>query len=299
MSRLARFRHVLSGVVATALSFFFVSQSHAAEAVDAQLVLAVDVSLSMSPAELQKQRLGYAAAFTGDRVIEAIAAGKHHRIAVTYFEWSGATLQRIVVPWMVVSTRADAELFASQLAAIPPAGGGQTSISGALEFASGLFRKSPYRSSRKIIDISGDGPNDHGGPVNHARDAAVRRGIVINGLPMMIRPGRPVNHRYEMADLDQYYARCVIGGTGSFMMPVNSWSQFPTVLQRKLVLELTERTSGVWRTEAGSNGLPVVPAAGAVRAPFDCLIGERLWLERPWKPWDHLNVWNPWVWGPH
>ncbi|PSJ63830.1 DUF1194 domain-containing protein [Pseudaminobacter soli (ex Li et al. 2025)] len=298
MSRLARARHVLSGVVAAALSLFFVFQSHAAEAVDVELVLAVDVSLSMSPAELQKQRLGYAAAFTGDRVIEAIAAGKHRRIAVTYFEWSGATMQRVVVPWMVVSSRADAQHFASQLAAIPPAGGERTSISGALEYASGLFRKSPYRAPRKIIDISGDGPNDHGAPVNRARDAAVRRGIVINGLPMMIR-GRSINHRYEMADLDQYYAGCVIGGTGSFMMPVNSWSQFPAVLQRKLVLELRERTSGVWRAEANGEGLPVVPVAAAVRAPVDCMIGERLWLERPWKPWDHLHVWNPWVWGPH
>jgi hypothetical protein len=112
MSRVARGWRRLSGSAAFALSLLLVPQAQAAEQVDIELVLAVDVSLSMSPDELEIQRQGYAAALTHDRVLEAIAAGVHGRIAVTYVEWAGSTSQHIVVPWTAIATRSDAERFA-------------------------------------------------------------------------------------------------------------------------------------------------------------------------------------------
>src|SRR6478609_3347252 len=110
-----------SSVAALALLFCPTSQSAAAEPVDVELVLAVDVSLSMSPAELEIQRHGYAAALTHDNVLQAIADGAYGKVAVTYVEWAGATTQVVVVPWTVIASRADAERVAAQLSAHPPA----------------------------------------------------------------------------------------------------------------------------------------------------------------------------------
>ena len=90
-------------------------RSTAAEPVDVELVLAVDVSLSMSPAELEIQRHGYAAALTHDNVLKAIADGANGKIAVTYVEWAGTTWQKVIVPWTVIASRADAEKVVAQL----------------------------------------------------------------------------------------------------------------------------------------------------------------------------------------
>src|SRR5918995_7120614 len=115
MSCLLGARHTLAAGVALALATIAAPQGLAAEPVDIELVLAVDVSLSMSPDELEIQRKGYATALTHDRVLEAIAAGLHGRIAVTYVEWAGSTTQQIVVPWTAIATRSDAERFVRQL----------------------------------------------------------------------------------------------------------------------------------------------------------------------------------------
>lgn len=246
-----------------------------AEPVDVELVLAVDVSLSMSPAELAIQRDGYAAALTDKRVLDAIADGLHGRIAVTYFEWAGNTMQRVVVPWTVVASREDAERVARQLSALPPNSARRTSISGALEFSVDLFAESPFRGAKRVIDISGDGPNNQGAPVDITRDAVVAKGIVINGLPLMTSGG--YSGFYDVNDLDRYYTDCVIGGPGSFMIPVNEWSQFPEAIRRKLVLELAGTSH---RPAQAGEGLPVVLAQA--RGTYDCLIGEKMWRNRSW-----------------
>ena len=63
------------------------------EPVDVALVLAVDISFSMTMHELALQRDGYVTAFRDPRVHAAIAAGPHQRIAVSYMEWAGAAMQ--------------------------------------------------------------------------------------------------------------------------------------------------------------------------------------------------------------
>lgn len=245
------------------------------DVVDVELVLAVDVSLSMSPTELDIQRRGYAAALTDSSVLEAIAQGGHGRIAVTYFEWAGNTMQRVVVPWSIIETRADADRFAERLNRQPPNSARRTSISGAIEFGVDLFAESGFSGQKRVIDISGDGPNNQGAPVTGARDAAVAQGIVINGLPLMTSGG--FTSVYDVSDLDNYYADCVIGGPGSFMVPVNDWSQFPEAIRRKLVLELAGPSSSVWLAEADDRP-PVILAQA--EPPSDCLLGEKMWRDR-------------------
>ncbi|MGO4836454.1 DUF1194 domain-containing protein, partial [Rhizobiaceae sp. 2RAB30] len=194
------------------------------------------LSLSMSPAELEIQRKGYAAALTDDRVLDAIRQGLNGRIAITYFEWAGTTTHHIVVPWTIIETREDAEAVSAKLSTTPPNSARRTSISGALEFGSDLFAESPFQGAKRVIDISGDGPNNQGAPVHLIRDTVVAQGIVINGLPLMTNAG--MISAYDVTDLDRYYNDCVIGGPGAFMVPVNGWSQFPEAVRRKLVLEL-------------------------------------------------------------
>jgi hypothetical protein len=253
----------------------------AAEPVDVELVLAVDVSLSMSPTELNIQRDGYAAALTHDRVLQAIADGAHGRIAVTYFEWAGTSSHQVVVPWTIIANKADAERVAAKLSAQPANSARRTSIASALGFGADLFAESQFRGAKRVIDISGDGPNNQGEPIESARDAVVKQGITINGLPLMTSGG--FSSVYDVTNLDQYYTDCVIGGPGAFMIPVNDWSQFPEAIRRKLVLELAGPLSPAWRAETAGEGQPVVKVQATTKT--DCFVGEKMWRDRSWM-WD-------------
>jgi hypothetical protein len=246
----------------------------AAEQVDVELVLAVDVSLSMSPDELEIQRQGYAAALTHERVIEAIQDGTHGRIAVTYVEWAGQSSQHVIVPWTMIATRDDALAFVMKLTANPPNSARRTSISGALLFAGDLFAETSFRGAKRVVDVSGDGANNQGPPVDAVRDAVAAQGVTINGLPLMTSGGTP--SVFDIDDLDAYYTNCVIGGPGAFMIPVNDWSQFPEAVRRKLVLELAGEPE-----EGGT--LPIVKVAAT--PGYDCQVGEKMWRDRNWI-WD-------------
>ncbi|HEY6629994.1 MAG TPA: DUF1194 domain-containing protein [Rhizobiaceae bacterium] len=257
----------------------------AAEPVDVELVLAADISLSMSPGELQLQRRGYALALTDPQVLNAIADGAHGRIAVTYFEWAGHRSQHVIVPWTVIAGKADAERVAKQLSAPTPRQSRRTSISGALAFAGDLLAESSFRGIRRVIDISGDGPNNEGPTVDAVRDGLVTRRIVINGLPMMTKGSDLMP--YDVAELDKYYSECVIGGPGSFVMPVASWAQFPEALRRKLLLELAGHALQPLPGRRESSE-PILVGARTDPA-YDCAIGERLWQQDR----DRQRIYDP------
>lgn len=236
--------------------------------VDLELVLAVDVSRSMDPQEQLLQQAGYVAAFRNPEVIEAIQGGPLGRIAVTYFEWAGSGLIRELVPWTLVDGPESADAVATLLAAAEPARLRRTSISGALTEALRRFDRSPYSSPRRVIDVSGDGPNNQGEPVEWARDRVLERGIVINGLPVMLRPS--YSGFFDISELDIYYEDCVIGGFGAFIVPVQSADHFATAIRRKLVLEIAGRVP--------EQAPRLIPAqSGGPLAKMDCLIGEKLW----------------------
>lgn len=262
--------------VAAALHVLPVS---AAEPVDVELVLAVDVSLSMSPMELNIQRDGYAAALVHERVLQAIAEGAYGKIAVTYFEWAGVDTRYVIVPWTIIANKVDAERVAARLSAQPPNSARRTSIASALEFGADLFAESEFNGTKRVIDISGDGPNNQGAPVEAARDAVVEQGIIINGLPLMTTGG--FASTFDVVNLDRYYTDCVIGGPGAFMIPVNDWSQFPEAVRRKLVLELADQRSPLWRAEMARGKPPLVRVQAAPAT--DCMVGEKMWRDRSWN----------------
>ena len=258
---------VLALVAAIVIGIFSFSGPVAAAddpPVDLELVLAVDISLSMDEDEQRLQRDGYAAAFRHPEIIEAIRSGPHGRIAATYVEWAGESFQRTVVPWTLIDGPSTALPFADKLAAAPIEQTYRTSISGALTYASGLFDNNGYQG-RTVIDVSGDGANNQGISVEIARDAAVRRGITINGLPLLLKPSS-FDGYFEMVNLDDYYQDCVIGGTGAFIVPVRSTSEFIPAIRRKLVMEI-----------AGREPPRIVRVAATMRGRTDCLIGEKMW----------------------
>ncbi|MCG8606429.1 DUF1194 domain-containing protein, partial [bacterium] len=184
---------------------------------------------------------------------------------------AGSFSHRIIVEWTSIGSLEEAAAFASKLTARFDNSLRRTSISGALDYAANLFDHNGFVSNRRIIDISGDGPNNQGRPVLAARRDTLARGIVINGLPLMTREG--MGSQFHLEDLDEYYRNCVIGGPGSFVLPVLDWDQFPAAVRHKLVLELAQS-----HTPAPA-GLPVVPVAftGAAQSGYDCMIGEKIW----------------------
>ena len=233
--------------------------------VDLELVLAVDVSRSMDYDEQALQRAGYVEAFRHPEVIAAIGAGMTGRIAVTYLEWAGPGAQLQKIPWTLIDGPQSALAFADALAAAPIGRERGTSISGGLVMATGLLAASPFAGLREVIDVSGDGPNNMGMPVLEARQKVLERGVTINGLPVMLRPG--VGY-FNLPDLDVYYENCVIGGPAAFLVTVDSADRFAIAIRRKLVLEIAGRTP------------QLLPAAMDGQADYDCLIGEK--LRRQW-----------------
>lgn len=231
--------------------------------VDLELILAVDVSRSMTSRELEIQRRGYAEALVSDDVIQAISLGPNAQIALMYVEWAGYLSQREIVPWTLIRTREDAQAFADKLTAKFNDSLRRTSISGVIDYALPLFDQNGFDGFRQVIDISGDGPNNMGRPVLSARRAAELRGITVNGLPLMTREG--LGAQWHLDDLDVYYRECVITGPTAFVIPVLKWEHFPAAVRQKLVLELVNRVP---------DDVPVRKAEG-----YDCLIGEKIWDE--------------------
>ena len=253
---------------------FLCGQAAAAEqqktTVDLELILAVDVSRSMNTRRLKLQRRGYVAAFRDERVAQAIESGPQGRIAVTYVEWSGADHQHVVLPWRVISNHKQALAFAKDLEGQTTTRTRRTSISAMLHKASKMFSSSGYDALRRVIDVSGDGPNNSGALVEKARDELLEQGVVINGLPIMSDPA-DIPGYYDLANLDMYYRDCVIGGPGSFYIPVTGMQNFAKAIRMKLILEIADLTPpSQQRLLHRANYVP--PSAGKRKA--NCITGQ-------------------------
>lgn len=231
-----------------------------AEEVDLELLLLVDVSRSMSASELELQRQGYVEALRSDAVAAALGRALTGRMALAYVEWAGETRRRVIQDWRLIESRDDLLAVAGLLETDRTTRQSRTSITAALRFGAGYFDDNGFEGMRRVIDISGDGPNNQGGLVTAARDAVVAQGITVNGLPLMTEDGSFM----RIDDLDRYYELCVIGGPGAFVMPVTGWEDFAEAVTRKLVLEI-----------AGAPVERVIPVQAA--AAYDCEIGEKMW----------------------
>jgi hypothetical protein len=235
--------------------------------VDVELILAVDVSYSMDMDELALQREGYAQAIVSKEFLQALKTGPNGKVAVTYFEWAASSDQKIIIPWRLIDGPETADAVANEIMKTPVRRASRTSISGAIDFAMPLFDENPYHGLRRVIDISGDGPNNNGAPVTGARDAALAKGITINGLPIMVK--EPSYSTMDIDNLDFYYEDCVIGGPGSFVVSIKDRDKFKEAIRTKLLLEVAGRTPE----------RRIVPVAEK-EPRVSCLIGEKIWQDR-------------------
>jgi hypothetical protein len=210
-------------------------QAGAATQVDLELVLAVDVSQSMDYDEHTLQRMGYVDAFRHKDVANAILSGPRGRIAVTVMEWAGDWDPIDIIPWTILDSEAAVRAFADRLEKEPVNGEQRTSISNALYSAADRIERNNISSIRQAIDVSGDGANNAGPPVEQARDAVLKKNITINGLPIMLN--KPMQY-YDIDHLDRYYKHCVIGGPASFIVPVFDLKNLASTIRKKLVMEI-------------------------------------------------------------
>ena len=217
-----------------------VADKPATASVDVELVLAVDVSYSMDMDELAIQREGYAQAIVSKEFLQALKSLPNGKVAVTYFEWAASSDQKIIIPWRLIDGPETADAVANEIMKTPIRRASRTSISGAIYFAMPLFDENPYKGQRRVIDISGDGPNNNGAPILGARDEALAKGIIINGLPIMVK--EPSYSTMDIDNLDWYYEDCVIGGPGSFVVAIKDREKFKEAIRAKLLLEVAGRT---------------------------------------------------------
>jgi hypothetical protein len=211
-----------------------------AETVDLQLVLAADVSISVDNEEFRLQRDGYAQAITDPSVMAAIRGGPHHAIALSFIEWSGASEQRVVVDWTVIRDEQAARRFSSALRAAPRSFAGVTAIGAAIDFAMAQFAHSGVESDRRVIDVSGDGDNNSGRPVEYARDDAVKANVTVNGLAIVNEHPAPgfIGHVQPPGGIGEYYRTRVIGGIGCFALAIDSFGKIDEAVTHKLAAEI-------------------------------------------------------------
>jgi hypothetical protein len=241
------------------------------QSVDIELVLVTDISYSVDENEARFQREGAIAAFRNDDVVKAIQAGALGRIAVSYIDFGSAGQERILINWQIVHDKASADAFADTLARVPIRHGVQTSISSGIALASRMIETSGFIATQKVIDVSGDGPNNDGLRVDRLRDETVAKGITINGLPIVTEADK--FDVYYLPDLDKYYAGCVIGGSNAFYQVAHGFEDLARAIRRKLILEISD----------SSSRNPMVVKVAAVPQPSrpavyekGCDIGERM-----------------------
>jgi hypothetical protein len=246
--------------------------------VDLELALGVDVSGSIDDEEARLQRDGYIKAFRHPRIWEAVSHGQLGRIAVVYYEWAGFDHNKVVAKWALIDGRASALAFADQLTKEEPETASRTAISSAIDFGIQHFESNGFEGRRRVIDISGDGPNNWGELVTSARDRAIAQGITINGLPIMNERPSPWGLS-SLKNLDLYYRHCVIGGKSAFIVTAKNFNDFARAVFRKLVLEIANNVPDkgyIGAVQLAQTGSAIIKK----RVPPPCNIGEMNRLDR-------------------
>jgi hypothetical protein len=250
----------LSGAMAAVLALCSSAPAAAPQQVDLKLVLAVDVSGSIDNDEFTLEREGTADAFADPEVLKAIQGGSLGRIAVAMLDFSSPQFDKVVIDWTVIKDKASAQAFAETIRNTPRTPGRRTSVSSALELSSLLLESSEKDivATRRVIDVTGDGPNNDGNPMTDAHDKTIAQGVVVNGLPVM----DDMANGY-FPELDKYYAGCVTGGRGAFVVVVKSYKDYSAAMRHKLVLEISQNETLLKQAQAhaASEGLLVRTAA--------------------------------------
>ena len=250
---------------AVALLALCSSAPAAPQQVDLKLVLAVDVSGSIDSEEFQLEREGTADAFADPEVLKAIQGGSLGKIAVAMLDFSSPQFDKVILDWTVIKDKASAMAFADSIRNAPRTPGRRTSVSSALELGSLLLESSEKDivATRRVIDVTGDGPNNDGNSMTEAHDKTIAQGVIVNGLPVM---DEMANGYFP--ELDKYYAGCVTGGRGAFVVVVHSYKDYSAAMRHKLILEISQNETLLKQAQdAGSRSDLLVRAAAGPQPP--------------------------------
>jgi hypothetical protein len=219
----------LAGTLAPALAL-----AQPAPALDLLLVLAMDASGSIDAGEFRLQREGLAESVTHPAILAAIASRPNGAIGIAMVEWGSPGGASTAVDWMAVRDATSARALAEAILAAPRSRQSYNAIGDAIAHSTALIAAAPFRSEDLVIDVAGDGPDMRSFlPVPDARDAAVARGITVNGLAIEVAPvtrfGEPLRMHYE---------RNVIGGPGAFVIAAETRTDFARAMRAKLIREI-------------------------------------------------------------
>jgi hypothetical protein len=229
-------RQALAATSALALAPFTADAAEQ-EKVGMQLILAADVSGSVNATRYKTQQDGYLEALGDSRVLNVIRELDPPVLAVTFIAW--AREQQVMVPWTRVEDAKSMDLFRNRLKdERRPQIGINTLISRALLFCNRLFDQE-FTGGRKVIDVSGDGDDNQGTVgLREVRDALVARGVVINGLPIIVKPPEYIFPPQPPEGLDVYYRNHVVGGEGHVTIESIGFDNFKQAILQKLLLEI-------------------------------------------------------------
>ena len=230
MSRITS--RILLAAIFAALGLSSARADRRAEMVDTAIVLAVDVSGSVTAERFTLQMEGLARTFEDTAIQAAILSGPHRSIFVTLVEWSNRTT--VSVPWTLIADAEDARAFANRVRHAPRADDQFTCMAAALQLvADKVLPFLPAPSDRTIIDVSGDGHDNCNPlkPVDAVRDELVAADVTINGLPIL--------EGDESDTLAQWYRDHVIGGRGAFLVPASGFNDFGRAMRRKFIIEIS------------------------------------------------------------
>ncbi len=207
-----------------------------AAGLDLALLLAIDVSRSVDAHEYDLQKNGFAAAFRDRLVLDAVRTAAPNGVSVALMQWSGPGEQDLSVTWTTIRDAASAEVLAARIAAVSrPATSGGTALADALARAVSIMSADSPAASRHVIDVSGDGVDNRDESPAAARDAALSRGIVVNGLAIS----------NEQPYLGGYYRTMVAGGPGAFVVHARNYDDFAEAIRAKLIREIAGPVIGL------------------------------------------------------
>ena len=236
MKTLVSRRQALAATSALALAPFSAGTAER-ETVGMQLILAADVSGSVNAARYKTQQEGYLEALGDFRVLNVIRELDPPVLAVTFIAWSRD--QEVMVPWTRVQDAKSMDVFRDRLRNTQrPQIGINTFISRALAFCDRQFDQE-FTGGRKVIDVSGDGDDNQGiRGLREVRDALVAKGVVINGLPIIVKPPEYIFPPQPPEGLDVYYRNHVVGGEGHVTIESIGFDNFKQAILQKLLLEI-------------------------------------------------------------
>ena len=218
--------------LASAAFLLAIASTPPAQAAGVALVLAIDVSESVSSERYILQHDGIARAFETPQLVDAIAAVPDG-IEALVLEWSDPDKIAVTVGWTRIANRGAAAAFSASVRATQRSSHGLTAIGSAMRAAAAAFDQMPEPAGRRVIDVSGDGMANFGEPPVTVRDALVKQGITINGLAILS----------EEPWLEDYYSRNVIGGPAAFVVVAKGFDSFADAMLRKLVQEVARGPS--------------------------------------------------------